>query len=87
MYPRGCYISLADKGKVAQVLEEYAAAELGKGADGKYLCDCIVFSDGGRVLGLGAWGMGIPLGKLDLYTACAGVNPYRTMPVRPQMRG
>ena len=83
-FPRGCYVAMSDRGRVAQVLQEYAAAELTQGADGRYLCDCIVFSDGGRILGLGdlgAWGMGIPIGKLDLYTVCAGVNPYRTMPV------
>mmetsp|Transcript_58861 Transcript_58861/g.124822 ORF Transcript_58861/g.124822 Transcript_58861/m.124822 type:complete len:617 (+) Transcript_58861:79-1929(+) len=84
MQRRGCYVALKDRGNVKKVVEEYAASELKKGPDGKYMCDCIVFSDGGRILGLGdlsAWGMGIPIGKLDLYTVCAGVNPYRTMPV------
>jgi len=83
-YPRGCYVSITDRGNFKKVLEDYAANMLEKGADGKYLCDCIVFSDGGRILGLGdlgSWGMGIPIGKLDLYTVCAGVNPHRTVPV------
>lgn len=83
-YRRGCYVSITNSGNINAVLEEYAEAELGRGKDGKYLCDCVVFSDGGRILGLGdlgAWGMGIPIGKLDLYTVCAGVNPARTMPV------
>merc|ERR1719158_1438683 len=83
-YPRGCYVTISDRGNLKKVLEDYAEAELSKGEDGRYLCDCIVFSDGGRILGLGdlsAWGMGIPIGKLDLYTVCAGVNPYRTVPV------
>jgi len=84
MYRRGCYVCISDKGNIKKVLEEYAEAELSKGPDGKFLCDCIVFSDGNRILGLGdlgAWGMGIPIGKLDLYTVCAGVNPKRTIPV------
>mmetsp|Transcript_87446 Transcript_87446/g.155094 ORF Transcript_87446/g.155094 Transcript_87446/m.155094 type:complete len:600 (+) Transcript_87446:76-1875(+) len=83
-YRRGCYVSITDRGNIKSVLEEYAKAELGTGKDGKPLCDCIVFSDAGRILGLGdlgTWGMGIPIGKLDLYTVCAGVNPYRTIPV------
>merc|ERR1719207_138322 len=83
-YPRGCYVTISDRGNFKNVLEDYAAAHLSKGTDGKYLCDCIVFSDGGRILGLGdlgTWGMGIPIGKLDLYTVCGGVNPYRTVPV------
>merc|ERR1711871_1188309 len=83
-YPRGCYVTISDRGNFKNVLEDYAAAHLSKGTDGKYMVDCIVFSDGGRILGLGdlgAWGMGIPIGKLDLYTVCAGVDPYKTMPV------
>eukprot|EP00931_Biecheleriopsis_adriatica_P063264 TRINITY_DN38273_c0_g1_i1.p1 TRINITY_DN38273_c0_g1~~TRINITY_DN38273_c0_g1_i1.p1 ORF type:complete len:646 (+),score=140.72 TRINITY_DN38273_c0_g1_i1:96-2033(+) len=84
MYRRGCYLSITDRGKFKDVLKEYAEAELTKDASGNFLCDCIVFSDGGRILGLGdlgAWGMGIPIGKLDLYTVCAGVNPHRTIPL------
>lgn len=83
-FRRGCYVSLSDRGRVREVLAEYARAELGSDASGQPLCDCIVFSDGGRILGLGdlgAWGMGIPIGKLDLYTVCAGVNPHRTVPL------
>merc|ERR1711998_373406 len=75
---------MGDRGNFKKVLEDYAASHLEPCGDGKYLCDCIVFSDGGRILGLGdlgAWGMGIPIGKLDLYTVCGGVNPHRTMPV------
>merc|ERR1719238_2456023 len=83
-YRRGCYLSISDRGRLRQALQEYADAELPKDGDCKPLCDCIVFSDGGRILGLGdlgAWGMGIPIGKLDLYTVCGGVNPYRVIPV------
>mmetsp|Transcript_17211 Transcript_17211/g.44283 ORF Transcript_17211/g.44283 Transcript_17211/m.44283 type:complete len:611 (+) Transcript_17211:91-1923(+) len=84
MTRKGCYISLADKGKVKDVLLEYAKAELATGPDGTLLCDVVLFSDGGRILGLGdlgAWGMGIPIGKLDLYTVCGGFDPKRTIPV------
>ena len=83
-FSRGCYVSIEDIGNIAAVLRDYAAAHLELGEDGKYCCDCIVFSDGGRILGLGdlgAWGMGIPIGKLDLYTAVGGVHPSRTVPV------
>ena len=83
-FPRGCYVCVADKGNLKAVLEEYASYHLPKGDDGKYQCECIVFSDGGRILGLGdlgVWGMGIPQGKLDLYTVCGGFNPHKTIPV------
>lgn len=84
MQRRGCYISITLKGQIKAILIDYAKAELEKDANGKYICDCMVFSDGGRILGLGdlgAWGMGIPMGKLDLYTVCGGFNPKRTIPV------
>eukprot|EP00927_Polykrikos_kofoidii_P076599 TRINITY_DN73662_c0_g1_i1.p1 TRINITY_DN73662_c0_g1~~TRINITY_DN73662_c0_g1_i1.p1 ORF type:complete len:671 (-),score=137.33 TRINITY_DN73662_c0_g1_i1:213-2159(-) len=83
-YPRGCYVSLTDSGNVKEVLAEYAREYLEESEDGKFKCQCIVFSDGGRILGLGdlgAWGMGIPMGKLDLYTVCGGFDPYKTIPV------
>mmetsp|Transcript_46618 Transcript_46618/g.129674 ORF Transcript_46618/g.129674 Transcript_46618/m.129674 type:complete len:611 (-) Transcript_46618:97-1929(-) len=83
-YKRGCYVSVTDKGSIKQVLELYAKEMLPKDAAGKYECQCMVFSDGNRILGLGdlgAWGMGIPLGKLDLYTVCGGFDPTRTVPV------
>eukprot|EP00438_Fugacium_kawagutii_P027589 Skav218680 [mRNA] locus=scaffold3220:3970:21624:- [translate_table: standard] len=99
-FPRGCYVSISDCGKIKQVLAEYAECMLPKDSlavedsNGKYECQCIVFSDAGRILGLGdlgCWGMGIPIGKLDLYTepwhpaaragVCAGFNPYKTIPV------
>eukprot|EP00962_Isochrysis_galbana_P005273 scaffold1441_cov120-Isochrysis_galbana.AAC.2 len=83
-YPRGCYVSLSQRGHVRAVLEEYAVAHLPRGADGRFECQCVVFTDGGRILGLGdlgAWGMGIPVGKLDLYAVCAGFDPARTVPL------
>lgn len=84
LYPRGCYVSVSDRGNVKAVLEEYAEAMLRKDQHGRYKCQCMVFSDGGRILGLGdlgTFGMGIPVGKLDLYTVCGGFDPEQTIPV------
>ena len=71
---RGMYISLSMKGRVAEVLRHWPVKDI------RFLC----VSTGGRILGLGdigANGMGIPIGKLQLYTACAAVPPAVLLPV------
>jgi len=71
---RGLYISYEQRDRIEQIL---ANAEIPNPS-------VIVVTDGERILGLGdqgAGGMGIPIGKLCLYTLCAGVSPYSTLPI------
>src|SRR5579864_5808325 len=73
--PRGLFLSYPNKNRIAQIL----------GHPHYNPVKCIVVSDGERILGLGdqgAGGMGIPIGKLTLYTACAGIHPEQTLPIQ-----
>jgi malate dehydrogenase (oxaloacetate-decarboxylating)(NADP+) len=72
--PRGLYITPRERGRVRDVLRTWPQRNVG----------IIVVTDGGRILGLGdlgANGMGIPIGKLALYVAGAGVDPAACLPV------
>lgn len=72
--PRGLFLSYPNENRIADILADPAFDRV----------KVIVVSDGERILGLGdqgAGGMGIPIGKLALYTACAGLHPAEVLPI------
>ena len=72
--PRGLFLSIPHKDAIGRILAHPRFDRI----------EAIVVSDGERILGLGdqgAGGMGIPIGKLSLYTACAGLHPATTLPI------
>jgi malate dehydrogenase (oxaloacetate-decarboxylating) len=72
--PRGLYLSPPHKDRLTQILSHPRFNQV----------EAIVVTDGERILGLGdqgAGGMGIPIGKLSLYTGCGGIHPASTLPI------
>ncbi|KAF5187764.1 Nad-dependent malic enzyme [Thalictrum thalictroides] len=72
--PRGMYFSAQDRGEMISMIHNWPAKQV----------DMIVVTDGSRILGLGdlgVQGIGIPIGKLDMYIAAAGMSPQRILPV------
>ncbi|KAG6597246.1 NAD-dependent malic enzyme 1, mitochondrial, partial [Cucurbita argyrosperma subsp. sororia] len=72
--PRGMYFSAEDRGEMMSMVYNWPAEQV----------DMIVVTDGSRILGLGdlgVHGIGIAIGKLDIYVAAAGINPQRVLPV------
>ena len=72
--PRGLFLSYPNRHRIREILQHHRYDAI----------RAIVVSDGERILGLGdqgAGGMGIPIGKLALYTACAGIHPQQCLPV------
>lgn len=72
--PRGLFIAYPERDRIDEMLMNWGAEHV----------DVIVVTDGERILGVGdqgAGGMGIPIGKLSLYTACGGIDPDATLPI------